>query len=296
MSNVALPTPSVVEGGEPTVSVRHWLPFALTALGFALLFAHPFTLLLDDWWNNPEAGHGLLLAPVSVWLFWKTRHAVPSVPSPRWGVVFLLAAVGLRYLSSLAAEVFTMRVSMLLALAGLILYFGGVRKLRSWWLPMALLFLSVPLPEVVLSSIALPLQFRASELGADLLKLRHVPVRLEGNLILLPGHRLFVTEACSGLRSLTALLSLGVLAGGLWLRYPLTRVLLVATAIPVAVLLNGIRVFLTGFLVFFVDPKFGEGFMHLTEGWLLFVVAFAFLGLFAWAFATLESRWKRRTA
>jgi exosortase/archaeosortase family protein len=89
---------------------------------------------------------------------------------------------------------------------------------------------------------------------------------------------------------------LGVLAGGLWLRYPLTRVLLVATAIPVAVLLNGIRVFLTGFLVFFVDPKFGEGFMHLTEGWLLFVVAFAFLGLFAWVFATLESRWKRRTA
>jgi len=101
-----------------------------------------------------------------------------------------------------------------------------------------------------------------------------------------------VTEACSGLRSLTALLSLGVLAGGLWLRYPISRAILIAGAIPVAVALNGVRVFLTGFLVFFVDPKMGEGFMHLTEGWLMFVIAFGLLGLLAWAVATVESRIK----
>jgi exosortase len=167
-----------------------------------------------------------------------------------------------------------------------------------WWLPIVLFTLSIPLPAIITNTIALPLQFKASQMGASLLEMRHVPVRLTGNVIMLPGgHRLFVTEACSGLRSLTALLSLGVLIGGLWLKYPVTRVILLALAIPVAVLINGVRVFLTGFLVFFVSPALGEGFMHMTEGWLLFIVAFGILGFLAWVAGRLEAAYAgRRTA
>ena len=58
--------------------------------------------------------------------------------------------------------------------------------------------------------------------------------------------------------------------------------------------LNGIRVFLTGFLVYYVDPSLGEGFMHLTEGWIIFVVAFAILGGFAWLLVQAEGLWRRR--
>jgi exosortase/archaeosortase family protein len=99
-----------------------------------------------------------------------------------------------------------------------------------------------------------------------------------------------VAEACSGLRSLTALLSLSVLLGAITLNSPLSRILLVFIAIPVAIVLNGIRVFLTGFLVAFVDPKMGEGFMHITEGWMIFVVAFALLGVAAWGLMAVERR------
>jgi exosortase len=119
-------------------------------------------------------------------------------------------------------------------------------------------------------------------MGAALLEMRNVPVRLTGNVILLPGRQLFVTEACSGLRSLTALLSMSVLLGALVLRSPFSRIGLVALAIPVAIFINGIRVFLTGFLVYFVSPSFGEGFMHMTEGWLLFLVSLSILGAAAW--------------
>jgi exosortase len=181
-----------------------------------------------------------------------------------------------------------MRFSMLAAAAGLVIFYFGLRQVIHWWLPAALIILSVPLPAVVLSSLALPLQLQASQIGAALLEWRNVPVRLNGNVLQIPGQTLFVTEACSGLRSLTALLSLGVLIGGLWLRYPVTRLLLIALALPVAVLLNGVRVFLTGFLVFFVDPALGEGFMHLTEGWIIFVVAFAILGAITWVLLRLE--------
>jgi exosortase len=152
-----------------------------------------------------------------------------------------------------------------------------MRQVFAWWLPATLLALSVPLPEVVLGTLALPLQLQASSLGAALLSLREIPVHLDGNVIRLPGHDLFVTEACSGLRSLTALLSIGVLLGGLLLRHPVTRIVIVGLALPVAVLLNGVRVFITGFLVLFVDPSLADGFTHITEGWLLFLVAFVTL-------------------
>jgi exosortase len=204
------------------------------------------------------------------------------------GTTLLVAAVLLRYLSGLAAELFTLRFSMVLALGGLTVFWVGERRLRKWWLPFALLTLSIPLPALVTNAMTLPLQFKASALGAALLQWRDVPVRLSGNVIQLPGRQLFVTEACSGIRSLVALLSLGVLIGGLWLRSPVGRLAVVALSVPVAVVVNAVRVFLTGFLVYFVNPALGEGFMHLTEGWLLFLVAFSVLAGAAWAVGALE--------
>jgi exosortase len=260
-----------------------------TAAAFVVLFYQPAATLVRDWWQDPEAGHGLLLGPLAVWLAWREKEtdATPQA-SPMMGSLVILAAVLLRFLSGLAAELFTMRLSMVGALAGLVLYFRGWPQLRRWWLPFALLILSIPLPTLVTNSLALPLQLRASSMGAWLLNLRHVPVILAGNIIQLPGHRLFVTEACSGLRSLTALISLAVLAGGLWLRQPIGRLAVLMMAIPIAIVLNAIRVFLTGFLVFYVNPKMGEGFMHLTEGWLMFALAFLCLGGVTWVAARLE--------
>ncbi len=272
------------------------LPAAVAAVLFVALFWLPFRLLLDDWWNNPEAGHGLLLAPLALWLAWKRGVRPDASPAPALGMLLLTAAVLLRALSGLAAELFTMRASMLMALGALVIFAWGWRQLLSWWLPFALLALSIPLPEIVTSALSLPLQFRASAMGAWLLEMRHVPVQLAGNVIYLPGRQLFVTEACSGLRSLTALLALGVLAGGLWLRYPISRIILIAVAIPVAIAVNAIRVFLTGFLVYYVSPEMGEGFLHLSEGWLLFVVAFAVLGAVTWVASRLENLWSKRRA
>lgn len=265
------------------------LPAAAALIAFVVLFIQPARSLALDWWNNPDAGHGLLLAPLALWLAWRRGLAPDRRGQMVMGPVVLLGAVALRYLSGLAAEIFTMRFSILLALSGLVIFAWGWRQLLRWWLPTTLLFLSIPWPALITNALALPLQFQASQMGAALLESRHIPVQLAGNVIRLPGHQLFVTEACSGLRSLTALLSLGVLVGGLWLRFPVTRLLVLLITIPVAIVINAIRVFLTGFLVFFVDPKLGEGFMHVTEGWLLFIVAFGILALVAWGASRLES-------
>lgn len=268
---------------------------AATAAMFGILFAGPLANTAATWWNDPDSGHGLLLAPLALWLAFK-RGVVPGAAGQRLlGLSAIVVAVALRYVAALAAEAFIGRAAMCMALIGLVLWAWGVRQLLHWWLPVTLLALSMPLPEIVTGGLALPLQFQASRLGAALLATRGIPVHLDGNVIRLPGHDLFVTEACSGLRSLTALLSLGVLLGGLLLKHPVSRLVIVALAIPVAVLINGVRVFATGFLVAFVDPGLADGFSHITEGWLLFLVAFAVLAGISWLVLQAENRWVRKS-
>lgn len=270
-ANAVLPA-----GGERAV-VRA-VPVGLAAICFAVLFYQPFLMLVRDWWLLPEAGHGLLLAPVAGWLAFRAGRQPDASGQIGLGVCLLLLSVLLRYAAGLAAEYYTMRLSILGALLALTVYYFGTSQVRHWWLSFLLLFFAIPLPELVTQALALPLQFKASQLGARLLELRHVPVHLSGNVIRVPGHDLFVTEACSGLRSLTALLSTALLTGAVILRTPFARVLLLLLAIPVAVVINGVRVFVTGFLVYFVSPAFGTGFMHQTEGWLLFLVSLAAIG------------------
>lgn len=274
-------------------SLERWQQFApavLIAVAFAALFSQPLVGLVRDWWVMPEAGHGLLLAPIAVWLAWRDGRHPSAAPQMRLGAAILILAVLLRYTAGLAAEPFTMRASMVGALIGLTVYFNGARQVVRWWLPFTLAFLSIPLPELITQALALPLQFKASQMGAAMLEMRNVPVRLSGNVIRLPGQELFVTEACSGLRSLTALVSTAILMGAVFLKTPAFRVVLLALAIPIAIVVNGVRVFLTGFLVYFVSPSAGTGFMHVTEGWLLFLVSLATLAAFA-AIGIWAERW-----
>jgi len=272
------------------------IPALITAVFFVALFTQPFIDLVKDWWTRPEAGHGLLLAPVAVWLAWRAGIRKDAAPNHLLGLAVVVLAVLVRCAAGLAAEFFTMRASIVMALVGLTIYSFGVRQVIHWWLPFMLAGLAIPLPELVTQALALPLQFRASKMGAALLQMRDIPVLLTGNVIRLPGQELFVTEACSGLRSLTALFSVGVLMSAMVLRTIPARIMLVLFVIPIAIVVNGIRVFLTGFFVYFVSPELGKGFMHLTEGWLLFLVSMAALGTVAWIAVILERRIVSRPA
>ena len=115
-----------------------------------------------------------------------------------------------------------------------------------------------------------------------------------GNVIRIPGQELFVAEACSGLRSLTALISLGVLLGAMFLNHWTSRTLLLGLTIPIAILINGVRVFLTGFLVLYVSPDMGEGFMHTSEGMVMFGGAFLMTSAVAWALSIMERYFQPR--
>jgi exosortase len=109
-----------------------------------------------------------------------------------------------------------------------------------------------------------------------------IPALLEGNIIHLANAQLFVAEACSGLRSLMALITLGVVFAYFFRKSLVDRILIVLSAIPIAILVNAFRVALTGILTHRFGQQAAEGVIHMTEGIFTFAIAFLLLLGEAW--------------
>jgi len=172
---------------------------------------------------------------------------------------------------------FLSRVSLVMLLAGIILFLHGWEMLRVLLFPLAILLLMVPIPSIILNQITFPLQILASKLSAWILPLLGVPVLREGNIINLPAMPLEVADACSGIRSLLSLTCLAIMYGYLLEKRTGIRVILALASIPIAVVANGLRIVGTGLLVQYWDPDKAEGFFHAFSGWLIFVVSLLML-------------------
>ena len=69
----------------------------------------------------------------------------------------------------------------------------------------------IPLPGILFNAIAFPLQLFAAQVASAFMEMCDVPVFREGNVMHLAAASLDVEEACSGIRSLMSLTTLGLL-------------------------------------------------------------------------------------
>jgi exosortase D (VPLPA-CTERM-specific) len=189
------------------------------------------------------------------------------------GLVLLAAGVGILIVGNAAAELFTMRVSLLVILTGLILYLLGPEHLRILAFPTLYLIFMIPPPALVFNAVALPLQLFAARMATTSLEFLSIPVLREGNLITLADTTLEVAEACSGIRSLITLLALAVTYAYFTQQGTWRRIILCLSAIPVAIIANAARVAGTGILAHFFGMQAAQGFFHNFSGWLIFMVA-----------------------
>jgi exosortase len=272
----------------------------LQAVALTLLIAYLYHSILwqlvENWWEDPNFSHGFFVPMFSGYVLWERRRQLAGLsirPSFLWGLVILAGSLCVLIVGVLGAELFLSRVSFILLLAGLTIYFLGWQHFRGALFPWGSLFLMVPIPAIIFNQIAFPLQLLASRLSSWLLALMNVPVLREGNLLKLPAMTLEVVQACSGIRSLLSLVTLAVVYGYFMESRAVRRVILVLGAAPIAVLANGLRVVGTGLLVQYWDPGKAEGFFHTFEGWVIFVLSltllFSFHGLM-----TLTDRWRAR--
>jgi exosortase len=284
-----------------------WQPL-LIAAALVFLYAVVLARLGKNWWTDENYSHGLLVPFVIGFIVWSQFDRIKKTElSPKFGLGLCAVLFALFMLlgGTLSAELFTQRISFVLMLAGIIVYFFGTEILKVLAVPFLLLLLAIPIPQIIFNKIAFPLQIWASQAAIWGIRVFEVASVRKGNVIeILPQGAtqvvaLEVVEACSGIRSLMTLVTLALIlayftrersemsepeavARGnrapFWKNYDFWRgAVLMVSAIPIAIFTNAARVTATGVLTYHYGKRATEGVWHDAAGWLVYVAALILL-------------------
>jgi exosortase len=269
-------------------------------LALSFLYFSVLQKLGRDWWFEENYSHGLLIPFVIGYIVWLEFGNLKSVREKPWtltGGVLVGVALIMLLFGTLGAELYAQRMSLFVMLAALVLYFWGQKVLQLLAVPFVLLFLAIPVPNIIFNQIAMPLQTIASKLAIFGIKVLEIPSIREGNVIeILPRGamttvKLEVVEACSGIRSLMTLITIALILGYFTRRrkqplgllnnlkdFDFWRILILMLAsVPIAIVTNAARVAATGMMTFHYGRQAAEGFSHNMAGWLVYLAALILL-------------------
>jgi len=258
---------------------KHRYFFLLLLPLIALMYRDIVPSMVDQWYNDPNYSHGFIVPFIAGYFLYERREELLKSESAPAAFGSLIIIFGLLQLCAgyLAFELYTMRTSLIVILAGLIFYFFGAKVFRVTLLSLLYLLFMVPLPYIVYDAVAFPLKQLVAKYSVVALQLMGVVIIREGNILLLPETTLEVADACSGIRSLVSLLSLATAFALVSQKNSLKRVVMIMAAIPIAILTNGLRVIGTGILAQYWGAKAAEGFFHEFAGLAVFAVALILL-------------------
>ena len=271
---------------------------ALLVLLFGVLYNHTIVKLVGDWSRDPNFSHGFLIPFISGFMIWQKHDLLPygAIRPSGWGLAVLCMGMGMHILGNVGAELFVMRVSIVVSLCGIALYFLGWPFTREIAVPLLYLLIMIPIPSIIWNKIAFPLQGFAATLTADVVRGIGIPILQEGNVLHLPNTSLEVVDACSGIRSLTSLLALsGAFAYIGSLALP-GKWILFLSAIPIAILVNIVRLTATAMMAIYIGAEAAQGFLHEASGVVVFVVAFASVYAVSQLLERIEARFEGRGA
>lgn len=250
-------------------------------IGATLIVYYPILrAMIHHWRIDPDYSHGFLIVPLALYFAYERKYDLEAAPigGSWWGVAFLVVGLALLTFGQLGSLLTPLRAGFVITLMGLVLLILGRAIFKILLFPMSFLLLMVPLPETLVNVVAFPLQLIAAKWAVGALHFLSIPVLLEGNIIHLASGDLFVADACSGLRSLMALLTLGVVFAHFFRRgHMVQQLFLVASAIPIAIFVNAIRVALTGLLAHSYGFDAAGGIIHDFQGLITFSIAFLML-------------------
>ena len=236
-------------------------------------FSRSLLELVRRWTAQEEYSHGFFIPVIAAWLLWSRRDAiVASLGRPSWvGPVLILLAAIMHVTGELSALWLLSQTAFIVALLGIVLGLGGYPLLKVTFVPIIFLVFAIPLPYFIDAVLSWRLQLISSQLGTSFIRMLDIPVYLEGNVIDLGVYKLQVVEACSGLRYLYPLLGLGFLAAYLFQAPFWQRALVFLSTIPITILMNSLRIGIVGILVNRWGPQDADGFLHMFEGWIIFI-------------------------
>ena len=270
---------SIAGQGVPAPSAR--VPWTTIGWIFALLVLCYYPVLKHlvwQWNNDGDMGHGFFVPVIAAYIAWQRRAELLAAPvKPNyWGILVIAYGAIQLVVGTLGVELFLQRTAFIITLIGVILTTCGVHVLRILAFPIFLLCFMVPIPRIVYTQITFPLQLFASRVAEATLSLLGIPVLRDGNVLELASQKLSVVEACSGIRSLLSLTFLSLVYAYFFDKKVWMRWVLLIAVIPIAILANAGRVTATGILSEW-RTDLAQGFFHALEGWLIFLIAMAFM-------------------
>jgi len=254
---------------------------AILLLLWCLLFSPVMLELWSDWMNHSDNSHGFLVPLISIYFILEKRKKIQfnTLSSSILGLIVLIISL-LVYVISFAGDIaFISRIMMLVSLIGMLLYNFGKDVVKTFAFPLLFLFFMIPVPVSLLERISIPLQLFASIVSTQLIQLFSIPVYQEGNVLYFAQTQLEVAQACSGLRSIVALTMLSVIFVYLTRKGVARKIILLTSAIPIALLANIMRVTGTGILAHLYGSVVARGFLHEISGLVVFVFGFLVLSL-----------------
>lgn len=237
--------------------------------------------IIDKWASDPQYSHGYLVPLFAGYLLWSRRqHSAASRWRPSWwGVPLLLLAIAMRLVGTFYFVDWLEAVSLLPLLVGAILLIAGPKALRWSWPAVAFLGFMFPLPYRVETALSLPLQRLATVASTYVLQTLGRPAFAEGNVIVVNDARIGVIEACNGLGMLLLFFALAT-GVALLVRRPFwERLILVVSAVPIAVIVNVVRITGTSVLHDLVNNPRLDAWLHDFAGWLMMPLALVLLWL-----------------
>ncbi|MGE4470307.1 MAG: VPLPA-CTERM-specific exosortase XrtD [Desulfovibrio sp.] len=265
-------------------SSRNYRPLLLALLFWlacaAVLFGPHFPGLFSRW-GGEDNSYCYLVPPIVAYMLYLGRDRYFPL-CPAGGAKTALAVhlfLAFSFLAGLLGSLETLVYgAMWLGVAALAATLGGAAALRRVWFPLLVLLFAVPLPVFINRLLTFRLRLLSTELSVRFLELLRIPAYADGNIIDMGVTKLQVVDACSGLRYLMPALLMGLLLGWFFHSRVWKRLLLTLLAIPVTILANALRIAMTGVLVAYVSPEFGQGFLHDFSGWLVYMVSIGLLG------------------
>lgn len=254
----------------------------LAISGLTLLLLYPaLAWLVASWLSNPYYSHGFLILPVAALLAWRQWPHLRAEPrrGENWAGLCLTAA-------SLTAIVWAMRwqnyVTVWLAavalLIGILLYLEGWLRLRHWLFPLLFVGLMIPLPFI--DQLSPWFESLTARWATALARLVGIAAVQQGGEIALPGTTIVVGAPCSGLRSLVAMGTAGLVWIYLVQGRLLAKALMLAAVAPLAIAGNVLRIALLLVIAAWWGPESALTYYHDWSGLVLFLVALG--SLVAW--------------
>ena len=262
--------------------VKQFLPWCLVLFAvFLYAFLPTIQWMASVWRSEPDYSHGFLVLPLAALILYLRSDSFPGIRSQVsfGGLSLIFIAIALRLGSRLIFADFLDGWAIVPMVAGACWFLLG-RK-ATWWATPAIVFLilMVPLPYQAESLLSWKLQGVATSLSTVMLRVLGQPAVAEGHIIWLNGEKLFVEQACSGLRIFVGVIALAYFWAAISDRSWIDRIVLLGAAIPVAVIANSIRITSTGLLYSMFGDKISHSLVHDYTGLAMIPLAFAMLWL-----------------